>query len=130
MLVVLAIACSTAFQSSSAPSSDRRREPGTAIEEAIRLLEGREYVEFVKAFIRPSELAEMMTKYGTIEEVAKEFAKNDRPAKMLDVLKAASAMTPTLTAEGTRADYRFEKPVGGANRLSMAKIDGYWFIRD
>jgi hypothetical protein len=129
-LLVTALAFSGAFQTASTPSADPRREPGTAIKEAIRLLEARDYAVVVKTFIRPSELEEMLTKHGTIEEVAKEFVKDDRPAKMLDVLKAASTMTPTMNADGTRANYTFEKPVGGAKRLSMAKIGDYWFLRD
>lgn len=80
--------------------------------------------------MRPGELEEMLTEHGTIEEVAKELVKNDRPAKMLDILQAASALTPTMNADGTRANYRFEKPIGGANRLSMAKSGDYWFLRD
>jgi hypothetical protein len=128
-LLVAAIVISGAFQSASTPP-DPRREPATAIKEAIRLLEARDYLVFVKTVIRPSELEELLTKHGTLEEVAKEFAKNDRPARILDVLKAASTLTPTRNADGTGANYAFEKPVGGAKRLSMAKIGDYWFLRD
>jgi hypothetical protein len=130
VLVLIAIVFSPVLQTQVKQTNDPRVEPGTAIKEAIRLLEARDYVGFVKTCIRPSELTEMTTKYGTVEEAAKAFANTDRPAKLLDILKAASALTPAINADGTRADYRFDKPVAGANRLSLAKIDGYWYLRD
>lgn len=118
------------FQPAFSQRADPRREPATAIAEAVRLLERSDHVGFLKTFMRPDELKEMLAKYKTIEDVANEFGRDDRPAKMLDVLKAASTLTPTMNAEGTRADYRFEKPVGGARRLSLTKIGDYWYIRD
>jgi hypothetical protein len=109
---------------------DPRREPATAIAACARLLEAKEYVGFVKTCFRPAELQELSAKYGTEEAVAQEFEKSGGPAKLLDVLKAASTVTPVMNAAGTRADYRFEKPVAGANRLSLVKIGELWFLRD
>jgi hypothetical protein len=129
-LLLAALVFSGVVQSSATQPADPRREPASAIKEAIRLLEARDYAAFVKTCMRPSELEEMLVKHKTVEEVAKEFAQSDRAARMLDVLKAASTMTPVMNADGTRANYTFEKPVGGAKRLSLAKVDGLWYLRD
>ena len=42
-----------------------------------RLLEAKQYVAFVKAFMRPAELEEAVAKYATVDAVAAEFAKGD-----------------------------------------------------
>ena len=106
---------------------DPRREPATAIAEAIRLLERKDYVALLENFARPDELKAMLAK-KPIEELAADFGQR-RAAGTLDALKAASRMTPELSQDGLRADYRFEKPVGGENRVRLVRIGEYWFLR-
>ncbi|HMO36504.1 MAG TPA: hypothetical protein PKA06_10720, partial [Gemmatales bacterium] len=57
----------------------------TAITEGIKLLEGKEYVKFLKAFVEPPELEEL-SKGGSIEEFAEKFAVSKGP-QLLSVLK-------------------------------------------
>jgi hypothetical protein len=128
--VMLFAIVSTGLLQTPAQAADPRREPATAIAEGIRLLEAKDYVTFVKTCFRPSEVEELTKKFGTVEDVAKALEKAGKPAQLLEVLKAASTLTPTLNATGTRADYKFEKPVAGANRLSLAKVGDLWYLRD
>jgi hypothetical protein len=106
---------------------DPRREPATAVAEAIRVLERKDYATFLQTFARPEELKELLAS-KKIEEVAAEFGK-EKAADILIALKAAAKMTPTLSREGTRADYRFEKPIGGESRITLEKIGEYWYFR-
>lgn len=106
---------------------DPRREPATTVAEAIRVLERKDYATFLQKFARPEELKELLAK-KTIEEVSAEFAK-EKAADVLLALKAAATMTPALSREGTRADYRFEKPIGGESRITLEKIGEHWYFR-
>lgn len=106
---------------------DPRTQPETAVKEGIRLLEAKKYAEFLQTFARPSEVEELIAK-GPIEDVAKEFGDRRAP-DLLAALRAASAMKPTLNEDGTRAEYRFEKPFGRERRISMVKIGEFWYMR-
>lgn len=110
-----------------ASQTDPRREAGTAIKEAIRLLEKKDYVTMLKTFARPSELEEQLVK-RTIEEAAAEFGEK-RATDLLAALRAASTMTQTFSNDGARVDYTFEKPFGRERRITMVKIDGLWYLR-
>jgi len=114
-------------QPTPAQKPDPRREPATAITEMIRLMERKDYVTLLKTYARPDDLKEMLVT-KTIEVVATEFAQK-RAAGALEALKTASTMTPEFTADGTRATYRFDKPIGGDSRLSLMKIGEYWYLR-
>ena len=104
-----------------------RTQPESAVKEGIRLLEASKYAEFLKTFARPSELEELTAK-RSIDDVAAEFGEK-RAADLLAALRAADKMKPTLSAEGTRAEYTFEKPFGRERRISMAKIGDVWYFR-
>ncbi len=111
-----------------AQTTNPRTQPESAIKEGIRLLEAKKFAEFAKTFVRPSELEELLAKQP-LEELVVEFEKR-RAADLLAVLRAASAMKPTLNEERTRAVYTFEKPVGGERRLQLEKIGEFWYLRD
>ena len=106
---------------------DPRTQPESAVKEGIRLLEASKFAEFLKTFARPSELEELTAK-RSIDDVAAEFGEKRAP-DLLAALRAASTMKPTISAEGTRAEYTFEKPFGRERRISMAKIGDVWYFR-
>jgi hypothetical protein len=129
-LVVCATLSACAVQPVFAAQADLQRELTTAIKDAILLLERKDYVAFMKTFMRPEELKEMLEKYGSIEGVATEFGRSERPSTLLKALEAASKIEPAFSREGTRADYTFETPIAGERRLSFQKIGDRWFLRD
>jgi hypothetical protein len=106
---------------------DPRREPATAVTEVIRLLEKKDYVAVLETFMHPEDLKRQLTR-KTIQVLATEFGER-KASDVLSVFKEAAKMTPTLSPDGTRAQYRFSKPIGGDDDLSLVKIGDYWFIR-
>ena len=106
---------------------DPRTQPESAVKEAIRLLEASKYADFLKTFARPSEVEELVAK-RPMDEVAAEFGEKRAP-DLLAALRAASTMKPTLSTEGTRADYTFDEAVRPERRISMVKIGEFWYFR-
>ena len=104
-----------------------RTQPETAVKEGIRLLEAGKHAEFLKTFARPSEVEEQLAK-TSMDKAAAEFGEKRAP-DILAALRAASTMKPTLSAEGTRAEYTFEKPFGRERKISMVKIGEFWYFR-
>jgi hypothetical protein len=129
-LVVCASLSACAVEPVFATQTDSRRELTAVIKEAIVLLERKDYVAFMKTFVRPEELKEMLEKHESIEVVAREFGRSEQPSTLLKALEASSKIEPTFSREGTRADYVFEAPIGGERRLSFQKIGDRWFLRD
>lgn len=109
---------------------DPKRQVQTAIEDAIRLLEGKQYLEFVKTFMRPNEVERLVAKFGTVENVAAEFGKNERAGTLLKALQAAAKLAPVFNETNTSARYTFETPIGGERRLLLQKIGDRWYIAD
>ncbi len=97
------------------------------MKEAIRLLEAGKHAEFLKTFARPSEVEEIWQR-DRWTKLAAEFGEKRAP-DLLAALRAASTMKPTLSAEGTRAEYMFEKPFGRERKISMVKIGEFWYFR-
>jgi len=121
-LVLIAV-CNQPVQDLDSP----RREPATAVTNALQLLEKKDYVGFLKTYMRPNDLKQM-TASRSIETFAAEFGER-RAAKLVTILREASTLQPLVDAGRTRADYNFAKPVEGEATLSLRKIDGYWYIR-
>jgi hypothetical protein len=127
MYLLIALLCFGLSGNTLTQTPDPRTQPATAVKEAIRLLEARKYADFLKTFTRPSELEELLAK-GSMEELAADFGERRAP-DILAALRAAATMEPVLTQDGTRAEYKFEKPFGRERRISMAKIGEYWYFR-
>ena len=127
LLLACAIAVASVARPSAAQKPDPRTQPAAAIAEAIRLLEGKEYARFLETFSRPGDLTEMLAT-RKMDDLVAEFA-SERSPDILAALKAASGMPPTVSQDGLRVDYRFEKPFGREKRISMVKIGEYWYFR-
>jgi hypothetical protein len=110
-----------------AQAKDPRRDPATAVQEAIRLIETKNYVALLKTFAMPEEL-ERLTRTTTLEAAAADFGR-DRASRILEALKAAAKLKPTLNEDGTRADFLFETPVGGERRIRLQKVGEFWYLR-
>jgi hypothetical protein len=106
------------------PKTNPREKLDTAIKEAIRLLEAKEYAAFLEQFMVPDELKEI-TRKKPLDEFAKEFAER-KAGDMLKVLKSLDGLKPTLDESGTTAT--FDPP--GAMKLKWVLIDKSWYIRN
>ena len=125
---ILVLVLCAAYAATGYAQSDPRTQPDSAIKEAIRLLEAKKYAEFIRTFARPSELEELLARQS-LEAVSADFEKR-KAADVLAMLRAAATMKPALNEDRTRAEYAFEKPVGGERRLQLEKIGQFWYLRD
>jgi hypothetical protein len=124
--VVLAVSVHMAF----AQQADPRREPATALREAVRLLESKNHAEFLQKFMSPTELDRATQRFGTFDNVLAEFGRRGGFDVALKAFQAAMRVQPTLYDDGTRANYPFAEPIGGEIRLQLRKIDGLWYWAD
>jgi hypothetical protein len=113
-----------------AAQTDAKRETAALIQRAIKLLEAKNYAEFFRTCVRPSEVAELVDDFGSFDKLAAAYADTDRPRQMLAVLKAAVSIEPSLSEDGARATYTFAKPVEGESSLRLRRIEGRWFLYD
>lgn len=131
-LVVVAVAALAwpAKTAGSQQQPDPRRQVQTVLQEAIRLLETRQHLEFVKTFMRPNEVERLVAKFGTIENLAAEFGRDERVGTLLKALQAASKLEPMFNSTNTSARYTFETPIGRDRGLLLQKIGERWYIAD
>ena len=110
--------------------TDSRSQITAVVRDAIRLLEANQHLDFIKKYMRPSELERQVAKFGSPENVAAEFVKQQRAPLMLKALQAALKLEPAFDSDGTRARYTFPAPIGGESTLTLQKIGDRWYIRD
>lgn len=103
-----------------------REKLETAIPEAIRMLEAKEYAIFLKAFVEPKQLKKM-AEQGPMEDAVKKFA-NSNAKQLLRVLKWIKDTTPKMNKEGTSARYEFNLDGVSRTDITFNKIDKYWYI--
>ena len=108
--------------------ADPREKLETAVPEAIRLLEKKEYKTFLKQFVSPKALERMLKDEElTLEELAAKFAvKKTDP--LLDVLKAIEKVKPTLQDDGKTAKFYLPKPGIVNMSIKFYKVGKYWYI--
>lgn len=112
--------------------ADKKPDPQakleTAVPEAIRLLEAKEYASFLKAFVPPEDL-KRITEKAPLEEFAKNFAEK-KAARLLEMLKAIQDVKPELNEEGSEATFEAKEEIGGKKKLGFLKIDKRWYIKN
>jgi len=106
--------------------ADPREEPGTAIAEGIRLLEGKDYKTFVQHYT-PPEAFNVLVSTGKVDDFAKSFGE-EASATMLQVLKAVKDMKPVLSPDGKTATFKLKEPIAGSDSFSLVKIDKFWYL--
>jgi DNA-binding PucR family transcriptional regulator len=107
-------------------ADDPRRDPEKAVVDAKRLLEQRSYAQFMQQYIPPDQLKEI-TGDRSVNDVAAAFGAR-YASTVLAGLAEAVTMEPVLNDSGTRATYRFERPIGGRTAMVLRKIGDYWYL--
>ena len=105
-------------------AGDPREKLETALPEAIRLLEAKDYATLLKEFVAPDDFKHI-TENQSLEQFAKEFGE-DKAAGVLKDLKSIKDKTPELSAEGNKATFARED--ANAKPIVWVKIDKYWYI--
>jgi hypothetical protein len=105
---------------------DPREKVDTAVAEAIRLMEAKDYAGLLKNFVPPDDLKKM-TAVVTLDEAGKRFGEGKAP-RLLKALKEAKSLKPTMDASGNKATFTFKESIDGKNDIVFAKIGKYWYI--
>jgi hypothetical protein len=115
-----------------APAQDSKADPRekleTAIPEAIRLLEAKDYAKLLKNFVKPEDF-KRITEQMPLEDFAKEFGKAKADGLMA-ALKAIKDVKPKLEEDDKKATFVFKEPIGGKESMIFVKVDKYWYISD
>lgn len=100
----------------------------TAVPEAIRLLEAKQYVTFLRLFAHPDELKQF-TDGQPLDQFAANFGEK-KSAVVLKVLKAIKDLKPTLEADGSKAVYTLNEAVDRNTSMIWVKVDKYWYMQN
>lgn len=103
-----------------------REKVETAVAGGIKLLEAKNYVGFLEAFVEP-EMLEKFSKGGSIEDFAKKFGQDKAPV-LLKILNKIKDMKPTMEQNGKVASYDVEVEGSPKKGIKFKKIDKYWYI--
>jgi len=134
MTRVVLIVCLGSFWDAIAVAQQAQPHPQsrleTAIAEAIRLLEAKEYKTFLTKFMAPDDY-KRITEAVAIDLLAEKFA-GDRAEHFLKVLHYAKKQKPTLSEDGKLAVFNLDESLRLPNRdkLVFEQIDGLWYIRN
>jgi hypothetical protein len=109
-----------------------RPEPGkpqesleTAIPHGIKLLEGKKYAEFLKAYA-PPEFVKRLGDDG-VKRFAEEFGMEKAKA-LLNALKEIKGTKPTLSDDGKKATFKLKTMIAGRDSMTWYKNDKNWYI--
>ena len=109
-----------------ADEADPREKLDTAIPEAIRLLEAKDYATLLKEFVLPDDFKKI-TANVKLEDFAKQFGE-DKAADALKALKSLKDKKPEMSADGTKATFKLDDPQ--SKPMVWMKVDKYWYIAD
>lgn len=109
--------------------ADPRENLETALPEAIRRLEAKEYTSFLRDFVSPDDL-KGITEQGPLDEFAKAFGEG-KAAQLLQVLKSIVDAKPTLNESGNEATYELkDAPSDSKKTITWMKIGEFWYIQN
>lgn len=108
--------------------TDPREKLTTAIPEAIKLLEKKEFETFLKKFIPPDDLKKI-TEKTPLPEMAKGFGERKAP-RLLKILQAVEGSEPTIDDDGQTAVYELQEPVEGKKDISFIKVGKLWYLKN
>ena len=105
---------------------DPRENLISAINDAINLLENKDYKPFFEKYILPETL-EMILSMKTIDEVVESFSEK-KATRLLEALKLAKQNTPNYDESGNQATFSKEDIEGMSKSLVFKKVEKYWYI--
>ena len=117
----------TVAQSAPAAKPDPREQLPTAIAEGIRLLEAKQYLAFISAFVTPAEVKSRSDR-GDLEAFAQKFGESPRAAALLAALKEIQQVKPIMDKGDTVATFPLSPMDGRPNTLRFEKIGKYWHL--
>lgn len=126
LIAMVAAAFSVSLAQDAKPDPQEKLE--TAIPEAIRLIEAKEYAKFLKSYVAPEDLKKIAAEMP-LDEFAKFFGEK-KAEPLLKMLKAIKGVKPTLDADGKKATFKVKDPIDGRDSISFQKVDKRWYIQN
>ena len=126
--LVIAAYCGHAQLFGQEKKADPRESLETAIPEAIRLLEAKDYRSLLKAFVAPEDLKKFSER-GGFEDFVTKFSSRKAPS-LLATLNSIKGIKPTLKDEDRTAVFEFKEPIQGKTSITFVKIDKYWYLQN
>jgi hypothetical protein len=124
---ILAVVGTARAQDSKDDKPDPREKVDTAIAEAVRLIEAKEYATLLKKFVPPDELKKI-TEIVNLDEFAKKFGDGKAP-RLLKALKATKGIEPTMSDNGSKATIKFKESIDGKDKIEFIKVGKHWYIK-
>jgi hypothetical protein len=106
---------------------DPRENLETAIPEAIRLLEAKDYLALIKHFVHPDDLKKLEEQGKSPEKLAEQFGEK-KAERLHAVLKEIKDKKPELNDDGSQAVFKVDDKPGGVIRFH--KSGKLWCIRN
>ena len=110
------VALLTLVQAAPAAKPDPREQLPTAVAEAIRLLEAKQYLPFLEAFVKPDELNARVSG-GDRAAFAQKFGESPRVALLLAALKEAQQVKPVMDKGDAVATFPVSSRDGGPTTI-------------
>ncbi|HEX8844449.1 MAG TPA: hypothetical protein VF791_07385 [Pyrinomonadaceae bacterium] len=115
-----------------------RGDLNSSIEQAISMLEAKQYKEFLQEFFNPEEMANAL-KRQSLDNLAGEFSKS-KAGLLLGVLKRIKGRQPQYSSDQTEARFSLasdtDLPVDpdptarDINYIAFKKVNGVWYIKN
>lgn len=102
----------------------------TAIAEAVRLLEAKEYKKFLESFVAPEDL-KRITEQVPLEVFAERFGR-ERAGHLLKVLRSIEKAKPQIDPNSREASFTIEQglQLPGREKMVFIQVGGLWYIRN
>ena len=113
-------------------SLDPRSGLPSTIDEAIRLLETKDYLTMIREFANPKDLKKILED-KSLETVAARFGIR-KADELLRILKLARGVEPQFAESGTRATFfiktDLDQQAGAKDKIAFEKVDRRWYIHN
>ena len=105
---------------------DSRENLSSAINDAIHLLENKEYQAFIEKYAMPEDL-EKILKRESMGDLVENFS-DGKAEKVLNALKFARELEPKYDDSGNKATFLKGEVGGMSKNMVFKKVDKYWYI--
>jgi hypothetical protein len=127
---IFGLVSQSSFCSANDDANTRLREDvSTAVGEAIRLLEMKDYETFLKDFVSPDDLKKIAEEKVDLSKLATRF-KGEKADRLLRALKTIKNLTPTFEKNGELAVFPVKLAGSNKNSITFVKVGKYWYIKN
>lgn len=138
--VLLCLWCGLAATSSATsiiyvtPYSYAKRDTALAslknsVSQAITMLETKDYVAFLRRFVRPQDMEHLLKECTTLEQCAEAFAE-EKAGLLLQVLRKVKNGKPKMNRRENTATFTIPNIKEGKSKIIWEQVQGIWYIRN